>query len=143
VFDLDRYLERIGLRGRPTLAEVHRAHVISIPFENLDPYRGVPVSLALEDLARKLVDERRGGYCFEHNVLLKAALEALGMEVELYLAAGGGPAPEPPRPAGRRRRRELARRRRFRDRHAARADPVRAGDLARAGRVDLPRRAGR
>src|SRR4051794_28531075 len=67
VFDLDRYLERIGLSGRPSIAEVHRAHVTSIPFENLDPYRGAVVSLALDDLARKLVDERRGGYCFEHN----------------------------------------------------------------------------
>jgi N-hydroxyarylamine O-acetyltransferase len=86
VFDLERYLDRIGLRGRPPLADVHRAHVTSIPFENLDPYRGIPVSLALDDLARKLVDERRGGYCFEQNLLLKAALEALGMDVALYLA---------------------------------------------------------
>lgn len=84
--DLDAYLERIGLRGRPTLAQVHRAHLTSIPFENLDPQRGVPVSLAPEDLERKLVDERRGGYCFEQNLLLKAALEELGAEVELMLA---------------------------------------------------------
>jgi N-hydroxyarylamine O-acetyltransferase len=100
VFDLDRYLKRIGLSGPPTLAEVHRAHVTAIPFENLDPYRGVPVSLALDDLARKLVDERRGGYCFEHNLLLKAALEALGMDVELYLArvrAGASPGSVRPR----------------------------------------------
>jgi N-hydroxyarylamine O-acetyltransferase len=65
---------------------VHRAHSTSIPFENLDPQRGVPVSLELEDLERKLVAERRGGYCFEHNLLLKAALEALGAEVDLLLA---------------------------------------------------------
>jgi N-hydroxyarylamine O-acetyltransferase len=86
MFDLDAYLERIGLSGRPSVTEVHRAHVTSIPFENLDPHRGVPVSLALEDLQRKLVLERRGGYCFEHNLLLKAALEALGGEVDLFLA---------------------------------------------------------
>jgi N-hydroxyarylamine O-acetyltransferase len=86
VHDLGAYLERIGLRGRPTLAGVHRAHLTSIPFENLDPQRGVPVSLAPEDLERKLVDERRGGYCFEQNMLLKAALEDLGAEVELLLA---------------------------------------------------------
>ncbi len=84
--DIDAYLERIGLRGRPTLAQVHRAHLTSIPFENLDPQRGVPVSLVPEDLERKLVDERRGGYCFEQNLLLKAALEELGAEVELMLA---------------------------------------------------------
>jgi len=88
VFDLDAYLERIGLggRGRPGLAELHRAHVTAIPFENLDPHRGVPVSLDLQDLQRKLVAERRGGYCFEHNLLLKAALEALGADVEPMLA---------------------------------------------------------
>ena len=86
MFDLDAYLARIGLSGCPSLAEVHRAHITSIPFENLDPHRGLPVSLAPEDLERKLVRERRGGYCFEQNLLLKAALEALGAEVELVLA---------------------------------------------------------
>ena len=86
MFDLDAYLERLGLHARPSVAEVHRAHVTSIPFENLDPYCGIPVSLAVEDLARKLVSERRGGYCFEQNLLLKAAIEALGAEVDLFLA---------------------------------------------------------
>jgi N-hydroxyarylamine O-acetyltransferase len=86
MLDLDRYLERIGLSGRPSIAEVHRAHVTSIPFENLDPHRGVPVSLDPDDLERKLVIERRGGYCFEQNLLLLAALEALGAEVDLMLA---------------------------------------------------------
>jgi N-hydroxyarylamine O-acetyltransferase len=85
-FDLDAYLERIGLHGRPGLLEVHRAHATSIPFENLDPRRGMPVSLAIEDLERKLVTDRRGGYCFEQNLLLAAALEALGMEVAPMLA---------------------------------------------------------
>jgi N-hydroxyarylamine O-acetyltransferase len=84
-FDLDAYLERIGLSGRPTVAEVHRAHVASIPFENLDPHRGVPVSLDPAALQRKLVAQRRGGYCFEHNLLLAAALRALGADVALLL----------------------------------------------------------
>jgi N-hydroxyarylamine O-acetyltransferase len=89
MFELHAYLERIGLGGRPGIAEIHRAHVTSIPFENLDPFRGQAVSLALGDLQRKLVVERRGGYCFEHNLLLKAALEALGAEVEPILARVG------------------------------------------------------
>jgi N-hydroxyarylamine O-acetyltransferase len=42
--DLDAYLARIGLSGRPSLIDVHRAHATSIPFENLDPRRGRPVS---------------------------------------------------------------------------------------------------
>ncbi len=86
MFDLDAYVERVGLSGRPGLAELHRAHVTSIPFENLDPHGGLPVSLALEDIQRKLVGERRGGYCFEQNLLLKSALEALGARVEPLLA---------------------------------------------------------
>jgi N-hydroxyarylamine O-acetyltransferase len=108
MLDLDAYLSRIGLQGNrevtkrrpPSIAEVHRAHVTSIPFENLDPHRGVPISLAPEDLQRKLVEERRGGYCFEQNMLLKSALEALGAEVDLFLArvrAGAPPGTVRPR----------------------------------------------
>ena len=84
--DLDAYLGRIGLSDRPDIAEVHRAHATTIPFENLDSHRGIAVSLASEDIERKLVDERRGGYCFEQNLLLAGALEALGADVDLYLA---------------------------------------------------------
>ncbi len=86
MFDFDAYLERLGLVARPGLVELHRAHVASIPFENLDPHGGLPVSLEVEDLQQKLVAERRGGYCFEQNLLLKAALESLGAEVEPMLA---------------------------------------------------------
>jgi N-hydroxyarylamine O-acetyltransferase len=99
VLDLDAYLARIGTSGRPSLAHVHRAHVTSIPFENLDPRRGIPVSLELEDLERKLVHRRRGGYCFEQNLLLKAALEGLGAQVDLLLARVRlGRPPGSPRP---------------------------------------------
>lgn len=86
MFDLNGYLDRIGLHGHPSIAEVHRGHVTSIPFENLDPHCGIPISLALGDLERKLLTERRGGYCFEQNLLLKAALEELGTEVDMFLA---------------------------------------------------------
>jgi N-hydroxyarylamine O-acetyltransferase len=86
VFDLGAYLRRIGLRDRPALADVHRAHATTIPFEGLGPHVGEPVPLDPSRLAEKLVERRRGGYCFEQNLLLKAALEALGMEVETYLA---------------------------------------------------------
>jgi N-hydroxyarylamine O-acetyltransferase len=100
VFDLESYLARIGLEGGdPQLADVHRAHVTSIPFETLDPQRGMAVSLAEGDLTRKLVQQRRGGYCFEQNLLLKMALEALGARVDLYLGRGLlGADPSAPRP---------------------------------------------
>jgi N-hydroxyarylamine O-acetyltransferase len=86
---VDAYLERIGLdtSSHPSLNEVHRAHATTIPFENFDPYGGRPVSLRPADLEDKLVVRRRGGYCFEHNLLLRAALESLGAtQVEPMLA---------------------------------------------------------
>ncbi|MFT4210808.1 MAG: arylamine N-acetyltransferase [Microbacterium sp.] len=93
MFDLENYLRRIGLEGRPGIADVHRAQVFTIPFENLDPRRGVPVSLELDDIVAKLVDGGRGGYCFEHNLLLAAAYEALGYPVELVAARARFAAP--------------------------------------------------
>ena len=88
MLDFDAYLERIGLADNdtPGLHAVHRAHATSIQFENLDPHRGIPISLAQEDLERKLVHARRGGYCFEHNLLLASALECLGLTVDPMLA---------------------------------------------------------
>ncbi|MGA5129939.1 arylamine N-acetyltransferase family protein [Streptomyces olivoreticuli] len=83
--DLDAYLTRIGYEGEraPTLEVlrgVQRAHVTSIPFENLDVMLGVPILLDPESVQEKLVRGRRGGYCFEHVVLFAAALERLGFE---------------------------------------------------------------
>jgi N-hydroxyarylamine O-acetyltransferase len=85
-FRLDRYLERIGYDGaiRPnlaTLAALHAAHVDAIPFEAFDPFLRRPVKLDLLSVQDKLVDHRRGGYCFEQNALFKAALESIGFEV--------------------------------------------------------------
>jgi N-hydroxyarylamine O-acetyltransferase len=98
-FRLDAYLERIGVGARPSPAEVHRAHVASIPFENLDPHRGVPVSLDRAALQDKLIDRQRGGYCFEHNLVLAEALRALGAEVDPMLArVRVGRRPGTPRP---------------------------------------------
>jgi N-hydroxyarylamine O-acetyltransferase len=102
MLDFEAYLARIGVGGRPNLAELHRAHVTSIPFENLDPRRGIPVSLEPEDLERKLVEAQRGGYCFEQNLLLGAAFEALGdgrIDVQRMLArVRVGASPGNPRP---------------------------------------------
>ena len=102
MLDFGAYLERIGLSAdvTPTLSAIHRAHATSIPFENLDPHRGISISLVEEDLERKLVHDRRGGYCFEHNMLLAAALEHLGLTVDRMLArvrAGAPPGTIRPR----------------------------------------------
>ncbi|MFJ2398111.1 arylamine N-acetyltransferase [Streptomyces sp. NPDC087843] len=85
-FDLDAYLERIGWEGGrradlATLRGVHLAHALSLPFENLEPLSGTAPSLDPADLMAKLVRGRRGGYCYEHNTLLRLALEGLGLTV--------------------------------------------------------------
>lgn len=85
-FNLDAYFERIGYSGRrvptlETLRAIQALHPAAIPFENLNPLLRIPVLLDLESLQAKLVEGRRGGYCFEHNLLLKAALEAIGFPV--------------------------------------------------------------
>jgi N-hydroxyarylamine O-acetyltransferase len=90
-FDLDAYLARIAYAGPriptvATLRRVQRAHVVGIPFENLDSYRGIVPSLDLDDLTAKMVHGRRGGYCYEHNTLFAAALTALGFPVTALAA---------------------------------------------------------
>ena len=89
--NLDGYLRRIDYTGdlSPTLATLdalHAAHATHIPFENLDVLLGRGVQLDLETLERKLVAERRGGYCFEQNLLFATVLEAIGFEVTLLSA---------------------------------------------------------
>jgi N-hydroxyarylamine O-acetyltransferase len=84
--DFDAYLARIGYRGplkatRETLFALHLAHATHIPFENLDVLLGRPIRLDLASLQQKLVGARRGGYCFEHNLLFAAALQRLGFQV--------------------------------------------------------------
>ncbi len=83
MIELDAYFERIGYGGEraPTLAAlraIHRLHARAIPFENLNPLLRWPVRLDAASLERKLVREGRGGYCFEHNLLLRHVLDALG-----------------------------------------------------------------
>lgn len=84
--DLAAYLARVGLAAAPAptaagLAELHLAHATHVPFENLDVLLGRPIRLDLPSLQAKLVRDRRGGYCFEQNMLFAAVLEAAGFRV--------------------------------------------------------------
>ena len=89
--DLDRYFERIGWGGdtRPTLDTLMgllKAHMLSIPFENLDVLLRRPVRLDLDAIQAKLVVARRGGYCFEHTTLFAAVASRLGFDNTLHSA---------------------------------------------------------
>jgi N-hydroxyarylamine O-acetyltransferase len=97
--DLSAYVERVGLGPSPTFLELHRAHALTIPFENFDSYSGMPVSLEPEHVEDKLVARARGGYCFEHNLLLGSALASIGIvEVSPLLARVRRGEPGAPRP---------------------------------------------
>jgi N-hydroxyarylamine O-acetyltransferase len=100
--DLDAYFRRIAYAGESeptlgTLTAICAAHPAAIPFENIDPLLGRPPLLAPGALAAKLVGQRRGGYCYEQNALLRLALLALGMEVTslaarvLWMSPPGSP----------------------------------------------------
>ncbi|HXV64934.1 MAG TPA: arylamine N-acetyltransferase [Vicinamibacteria bacterium] len=84
--NLEAYFERIRYDGPAestvdVLRALHEAHLAAIPFENLDILLGRAIVLDVETLQRKLVAERRGGYCFEQNTFFSAVLESLGFRV--------------------------------------------------------------
>lgn len=91
---VDRYVARLGYAGPRdvslrTLRDLHRAHLFAIPFENLDIHLGVPMTLDVEAMFAKLVDEQRGGWCFEMNGVFGRVLETLGFDVR-YLSGAVG-----------------------------------------------------
>ena len=88
--DVQKYFERIGLSSEPTpspefLAALQLAHVTTVPYENLDIILGEPLDLSADAVYRKVVENHRGGYCFELNALLAALLRELGFSVRDYL----------------------------------------------------------
>ncbi|HYI13783.1 MAG TPA: arylamine N-acetyltransferase [Thermomicrobiales bacterium] len=90
--NIDAYLSRIGYTGSTTptldtLRELHRAHLLAVPFENLDIHLGRDIVLDESRLVEKIVGERRGGFCYELNGAFAALLRALGFRVSL-LSAG-------------------------------------------------------
>lgn len=90
--ELAAYFSRIGFAGEvrrdfATLDTVVRAHVAAIPFENLDVQGGQKVTTDPQAAFAKLVERRRGGWCYEHNGVVGAALAAIGFDV-VRLSAG-------------------------------------------------------
>lgn len=89
--NLNAYFNRINYSG-PAIADIevlkqlHYLHPLSIPFENINPWLGVPVPLQLDQLQDKLVMMQRGGYCYEQNLLFKAVLTAFGFKVTGLIA---------------------------------------------------------
>lgn len=89
--DIERYLARIGLDSAPNrdvegLEILQRAHLTAVPFENLHVYHRRPVSTAIEWSVPKIVEEGRGGWCFELNGAFAALLSGLGFSVKRLAA---------------------------------------------------------
>src|SRR5215813_7114923 len=90
--NIEAYLKRINYSGSTaltaeTLRDLHVAHLKSVPFENLSIHAGEPIVLEEEPLFKKIVEQRRGGFCYECNGSFAGLLRALGFQVEM-LAAG-------------------------------------------------------
>ncbi|WP_323095812.1 arylamine N-acetyltransferase family protein [Intrasporangium sp. YIM S08009] len=101
--DAAAYARHIGatLPAAPTLGALsglQRAHLLAVPFENLDIELGRPIRLDLDAFVDKVVRHRRGGYCYELNGLFAALLRTVGYRVDLVSApvamSGGGFTPE-------------------------------------------------
>jgi len=91
MLNVTSYLARIGYTGptaatTDTLRAIHRAHLLNVPFENLDIARGTKIVCEEDAFLSKIVDHRRGGFCYEMNGAFAALLRGLGFEVTLLSA---------------------------------------------------------
>ena len=88
---IEGYLQRIGFKGEAkadleTLKQLQYQHFLTVPYENLDILRNIPMSLDLDDLYNKIVIQGRGGYCFELNALFNWLLCEIGFKTKSYFA---------------------------------------------------------
>ena len=86
--DESKYLQRIKFSGRvhaddQTLKNLHRHHLMNVPFENLDIHYHKLFDLELSNIYRKVVDNSRGGFCYELNYLFNSLLRALGFSTKI------------------------------------------------------------
>src|SRR5438132_6412148 len=97
------YMQRIGYRGplKPSvevLRKLHRRHMLSVPFENLDIHLGPPIILSENAFYNKIIQHRRGGFCYELNGSFASLLKKLGFKVSMLSACvarkGGGFSPD-------------------------------------------------
>lgn len=103
-----QYLRRLGFDEVPAadvegLRALHLAHLRTVPFENLDIHLGRPIVLSGDAITAKLLERRRGGYCYELNSAFGSLLGSLGFDVDLLEARvyGGEPGSDPDDPSGR------------------------------------------
>jgi N-hydroxyarylamine O-acetyltransferase len=91
MLDLAAYIKRIGYSGPlnttvEVLRAIHRAHMLSVPFENLDIFLGRNIACDEQAFIRKIVHQNRGGFCYELNGAFAVLLRALGFTATLLSA---------------------------------------------------------
>ena len=89
--NIKAYLDRINYCGplapaAETLRALQVAHLLAVPFENLSIHAKEPIVLEDEALFTKIVERKRGGFCYECNGLFAALLRALGFDVQMLSA---------------------------------------------------------
>lgn len=89
--NLSKYFERIKINNTPKaneegLYQLQSSQLVSVPFENIDCFLHRPIPTDSENLERKILENRRGGYCFELNGLFSSVLESLGFSSRPLLA---------------------------------------------------------
>jgi len=94
--NVKEYFKRIGYAKKPdaslqTLRTIHRLHLLSVPFENLDIHFGSPIYLNTESFFNKIVKRNRGGFCYELNGLFFELLRSLGFNVQMLSARVASP----------------------------------------------------
>ncbi len=86
------YLRRIGIvenNIEPTaenLKLLQRQHLLNVPFENLDIHWKRPILLDTERFYEKIVEEKRGGFCYELNASFNELLRNIGYQTRLVSA---------------------------------------------------------
>lgn len=91
MIDTKKYLERINFSqpikiNKETLSLLQTAHLLSIPFENLDIHYNVPIKLDVKSFFKKIVENKRGGFCYELNGLFNELLNEIGFKSKLISA---------------------------------------------------------
>jgi N-hydroxyarylamine O-acetyltransferase len=90
-FKKEKYLKRIKYSGNiepnlNTLKRLQRHHLLNVPFENLDIHYSIPIELSIEKFFNKIINENRGGFCYELNGLFYELLKDLGFDVKMVSA---------------------------------------------------------
>lgn len=89
--DINKYLNRIHFYNNPrpneeTLKELHRHHLLNVPFENLDIHLNREIQLNIPHLWEKIVEQKRGGICYELNGLFFYLLQQIGFKAQMVSA---------------------------------------------------------